>query len=210
MHAAIGAQALERALEFSSLIGALTQRGNDLLGLLIFSSENGTFLPPKAGQRRFARIAGELLKSQSNELAENQTTESNIKGALDYLSVNLNKPSIIFVLSDFECNDFSTSLTKLAARHDVVLVQIQPFLQRLPSLGIVTFRDAESGELCIVDTSSKAVQDAWPGILESARLHTSSLAQRCGAEHIVVSDSCVDPLVRLMSKRARCFPQSKG
>jgi uncharacterized protein (DUF58 family) len=210
MHAAIGAQSLERALEFSSLIGALTQRGNDQLGLLLFSSEAGTFLPPKAGQRRFARIAGELLKSQSFNVTEGQTTESDLKGALDYLSVNLNKSSIIFVLSDFECKDFSAPLAKLSARHDVVLVQIQPFLRSLPSLGIVTFRDAESGELCVVDTSSKAVQKAWTGVLERAQVKTSSLARGCGVEHIVVSDSCVEPLIKLMTERAKRFPHSKG
>jgi uncharacterized protein (DUF58 family) len=198
MRAAIGQQSFSKALEFCALIGSFTQRGNDLLGLQLFADIPGAFLPPKAGPKSFGRI----LSSLSTEVTQ-AAPLTNTASALEHISSTVKKPSIIFVISDFECADFLDALSKLSTRHDVVLVQIQPSLQNLPHAGLVSFRDAESGEICCVDTSSKAVQRAWSKALELRRLATKEIAKQSGSDHIVITDSASRPLVQLMKERVK-------
>jgi uncharacterized protein (DUF58 family) len=199
MRATLGVQSFAKAIEFCSLIGSLTQRGNDLLGMLLFSSAPELWLPPKSGAKRFSRILAALLNPNSAQPA----SSTDLNSSLDLLATTVRRASIIFVLSDFECPDFSPSLKRLCARHDVILTQLQPSPTTLPSAGLVIFRDAESGELRTVDTSSKRVRAAWIKTLMDRQDAVKRLAERCHADHIVVSDSAAQPLIELMRDRVR-------
>jgi len=198
MRAKLGNQAYTKALEFCSLIGSLTQSGNDLLGLFLFSNSPGEFIPPSARPGRFSRILSALMNANSDN-----SSLTDLNAACDHLGNTLRKPSIIFVLSDFECPDFSAGLRKLVMRHDVVLVQMQPVLSALPSFGLVTFQDAESGEICVVDTSNRLVQQAWATALEKRCDTVRNTAKQCGADHIVITDNTAQPLVQLMRERVQ-------
>jgi uncharacterized protein (DUF58 family) len=69
MRAKLGNQAYTKALEFCSLIGSLTQSGNDMLGLFLFAESPGEFIPPSARQRRFSRILSALMNAHSDASA---------------------------------------------------------------------------------------------------------------------------------------------
>jgi uncharacterized protein (DUF58 family) len=196
MRAPFSHHAFSKALEFSSLVGALTQRGNDLLGLSVFAQNNLGFLPPRSGLKRYNQILAMLLSNAEHPAG------SNLARALEHLSTTIRKPSIIFVLSDFFVPPFEDQLTQLAIRHDVVLVHIQPNLAALPNAGLVSFRDAETGELVTVDSSSAKVRSHWQKIIDAQRDELAELARSCRVDHIVVRDSASQPLVQLMRKRA--------
>lgn len=196
MRAPFSQQAFSKAFEFSSLVGALTQRGNDLLGLSLFAQENLGFLPPRSGLKRYNQILAMLLSKAEPPAG------SNLPRALEHLATTIRKPSIIFVLSDFFVPPFEDQLTQLAIRHDVVLVHIQPNLAALPNAGLVSFRDAETGELVAVDSSSTKVRSHWQKIIDAQRDELSELARSCRVDHIVVRDSASQPLVQLMRARA--------
>ncbi len=196
MRAKLGNQAYSKALEFCSLIGSLTQSGNDLLGLFLFAKSPGEFISPSARPRRFSRILSALINAQSDE-----SSLTDLNAACQHIGETLKKPSIVFILSDFESPDFSDGLRKLVMRHDVVLVQMQPDISALPSFGLVTFQDAESGDICVVDTSSRAVQKAWVTALQSRLDSVRNTAKQCGADHIVITNNTAQPLVELMKDR---------
>jgi uncharacterized protein (DUF58 family) len=198
MRASWGEQSFSRAVEFCSLIGALTQRGNDMLGLTTFADTVTASLPPKAGPKLYSRILSTLLQESTRS---SQTTD--LARALEHLMSTLRRTSIIFILSDFECDVPKDLIARLCTRHDVVLVQFQPPESRLISAGIVSFRDAETGQLCSVDTSSKRVQRAWAEALAKRRANLKAIAKECGADHIIVSDSPAMPLMNLMRERVR-------
>ncbi len=65
---------------------------------------------------------------------------------------------MVAVISDFLAPDFGGPLAKIAGRHDVRAIRaVDPTEQQpLPNVGLVSLRDAESGELREVDTSNKA------------------------------------------------------
>jgi uncharacterized protein (DUF58 family) len=189
-------EAFAKAVEFSSLVGALTQRGNDQLGLFRFGASVEGFLPPKSGRRRSSQVLSQLLGPAS------QSVTTDIAGALHHLVGVLRKPSIVFLLSDFFAQPFRPELKTLCARHDVVLVHIQTPLETLERLGLVLFNDAETGQRIMLDTSSSMVRRRWRQLADANRAEIAELARTCGAEHIVVSDSASRPLVRLMRERA--------
>jgi uncharacterized protein (DUF58 family) len=196
MRAPLGQQSYSKAIEFCSLIGSLTQSGNDLLGLFMFAETTGEFIEPSARPKRFAQILSALINSSAD-----RGSITDLNGALERLSLNLRKPSVVFILSDFECPDFEKGLENLVMRHDVILVQTQPDPAALPSVGLVTFRDAESGDLCLVDTSSKVVQRSWAEALKSHRDKVRDTAKHCGADHILITDNAAQPLIKLMRER---------
>ncbi len=197
MRAGVGTGAFTKALEFCSLIGALTQHGNDLLGLHLFSDSPGLLLPPKSGPKRFSRILSALLTEPPH------CTTTDLNQALQHLFLTTRKTSIVFVLSDFMCPDFSATLGKLCARHDVILVQTQPSETAIPSAGLVTFQDAESGEIVAVDTSNRSVVAAWKQALTRSRESVRQIAQDHGATHLVIQDHAATPLVQLMRERVK-------
>lgn len=197
MRASVGFQPFQKAMEFCSLIGALSQRGNDLLGLLTFADQPLTFLPPKAGARRFSRI----LSALTDQRAQSTTTKMDL--ALEHLALTVRKPSVIFVVSDFACEDFTERLGILSARHDVILAHLQQSEITLPSAGVVTFRDAETGQVVSVDTSNARVREAWRAALLNERRMIRESAERAGAAHIVIHDRAAPPLVQLMRERVK-------
>jgi uncharacterized protein (DUF58 family) len=186
-----------KALEFVAMIGALTQRGNDLIGLSLFADKPLTYLHPKSGAKRTQQILASLMNERGSYL------NTDLAAALRDISITLRKPSIIFILSDFLCPPFETELRTLSTLHDVVLVQIESPLTQGDALGLVTFTDAETGEQVLVDTTSQMVRQKWNEALEAQRLRLRDIARSCQADHIVISESVIRPLVRLMRERTR-------
>jgi hypothetical protein len=79
--------------------------------------------------------------------------------------------STVFVVSDFISEPgWEKPLAQLAQRHEVVAVRLfDPLEMELPDLGLVTVRDAETGEQLLVDTTTKAFASASPPSPRSAR-----------------------------------------
>ena len=74
--------------------------------------------------------------------------------------------SLVFVFSDFRLGDgweeFSSTLTAATARHDVVAVHLtDPLDEALPTVGLLTVRDPETGATVHLDTSSATGRDAF-------------------------------------------------
>ena len=201
MRAPHATEAFAKALEFSSLVGALTQRGNDQLGLMLFGDKVTSYLPPKSGRKRNMQVLSQLMAEHDHSSA------TDLAGGLRHIATMLRKPSIVFVLSDFVSAPFQGDLKTICARHDVVLVQIQTPLELLPSLGMVLFTDAESGSQVTVDTSNSGVRRRWSALLEEQREKLRGVARDAGADHIVIHDNASRPLVQLMRERATRGPR---
>lgn len=190
-----------RAVEFCAAVGALAQRGNDLLGLALFSENVHSFLPPASGAKRVQALVAALMSTEPT------STSTNLAQSLDYLAVHQRKTGVIFVLSDFVSEPFEPELRKLCINHDVVLVQLETPLELIKNSGIVSFRDAETGQSVVVDTSSARVQAAWEEALMERQRTLRELSLRCGADHIVITTSATDPLITLMKERSTRQPR---
>lgn len=127
---------------------------NDKIGLMLFSDQIELFIPPKKGKSHVLRIIRELVEFTP------KSNKTNLSQALQFLSRVMKKKAIVFLISDFMTNDNYDKTLKIAARkHDLNAIRVyDPREEKLPNVGIVNVLDAESGEIMLVDTSSKKVR----------------------------------------------------
>jgi len=144
------------AVEISAILAFSAMKNNDKVGALLFSDQIEKFVPPRKGQSHALRIVRELISFEPKHSA------TSIKGALDYLNHVLKKRSIVFVISDFMDSGYEASLRIAGKRHDLIGIRLlDPREHELPSVGLVTFRDAETGAQRWVDTASPKVSAAF-------------------------------------------------
>lgn len=140
----------ELAAEFCAVLAFAAVRNNDKVGLIIFTDEIELFIPPKKGSGHVLRLIRELLYFKMPK------KKTNIPMALDYLARVTKKKATVFLVSDFIAADFKKELSLINRRHDVVAVAVRdPAEIEMPSVGLVEFVDAETGEVMLVDTSSR-------------------------------------------------------
>ncbi|MBQ1834139.1 MAG: hypothetical protein II111_00305, partial [Oscillospiraceae bacterium] len=67
-----------------------------------------------------------------------------------------------FIISDFLGPRFADDLIIANRKHDCATIRVyDPREETIPDVGLICMRDAETGEECWVDTSSKSVRDAY-------------------------------------------------
>ena len=148
----------ELAAEFCAVMAFAAAKNNDKVGLLIFSDRIELYIPPKKGISHMLRLIRELLYFKMPK------RKTNINEALDYLAKVIRKKATVFLVSDFIETNFKKSLSLLNKRHDVIAVSVRdPAEISLPNIGLIEFTDAETGELILVDTSSKKFRNQYSG-----------------------------------------------
>jgi len=146
----------ELAAEFCAVLAFAAARNNDKVGLLIFTDQIELYIPPKKGSRHILRLIRELLNFK---MAKRRT---NIPLALDYVAKVMRKRATVFVVSDFIETDFKKPLSLLNKRHDVIAVPVRDRVEiAMPSVGLIEVQDAETGEIMLVDTSSRRFRNRY-------------------------------------------------
>jgi uncharacterized protein (DUF58 family) len=146
----------ELAAEFCAVLAFAAAKNNDKVGLLIFTDRIELYIPPKKGSSHVLRLIRELLYFR---MAKRRT---NITLALDYIARVLHKKAAVFLVSDFIEADFKKPLSLLNRRHDVVAVPVRDRVEiAMPAVGLIEFEDAETGQIALVDTSSRRFRDQY-------------------------------------------------
>ncbi len=139
--------------EISATLAFSAIQNNDKVGLLLFSNEIELFIPPKKGKTHVLRIIRELIEFQPN------SKKTDLTHALKYFSNVMKKKAIVFILSDFIDSGYDNALKIVGKKHDVTGIRVYDKLEtELPKLGMVPMRDAENGEIVLVNTNSKTVR----------------------------------------------------
>ena len=99
--------------------------------------------------------------------------------------------SLIVAVSDFRGpRDWSKHLLRLAARHDVVAVEIRDRReQELPNVGTVWLVDPETREQLQVDTRDARLRARFAESAAAERLDVARAFRSAGVPHVVVSTS---------------------
>ncbi len=136
--------------EIAATLAFSATQNNDKIGLILFTDEIELFIPPKKGRSHVLRIIRELLEH------EPKSKKTNITEALRFLSNVMKKKAIVFVLSDFIADDYQQTLKIVGGKHDVTGIRVYDQREEeIPNLGMVQMEDEETGELLLVNTSSK-------------------------------------------------------
>lgn len=144
------------AAELSAILAFSALKNNDKVGLILFTDRIEKFVSPRKGRSHVLRIIREVLSF------EPQGNQTNLKGALEYFNSTIKKKSIAFLISDFMDSGYEKIIKIVGKKHDLIgMILEDPREKELPNAGLVKFRDAETGEIRVIDTSSKIVRDEF-------------------------------------------------
>lgn len=186
--------------EVGAILAFSAIQNNDKTGVIFFSDTIEKFIPPKKGRSHILRIIREMIEFRP------QSRGTDIPGALRYLTNAIKKKCTVFVISDFmdEHPDLERALSVANNKHDVVAVRIHDEREEeLPPIGMIKFKDAESGKYVWINSSDtatrKVYRDWWMG--QTGRL--KGIFTRCGvdAAWINTREDYVRALMNLFKKR---------
>jgi len=163
----------ELAAEVACLLAFSAIRNNDKVGLLLFSDRVELFIPPKKGRSHTLRLIREILFFQPGGRGTAPAL------ALDYLNKIVTRRAVVFFISDFQAPDFSHALAVSGRRHDFIAIHIQDEREKvLPSIGIITLEDAESGEQIEVNTMERATRQRFTDFADEQEADLSRTLRR--------------------------------
>ena len=186
------------AAELCGVLAFSAIANKDKVGLLLFSDRVEKYIPPAKGKSHVLRCIRELLTYEP----EGRGTDLN--EPLRLLGSVLKRKATVFLVSDFWTGDFSTSLSVLGRRHDVVAVRVRdPRETSLPAVGLVRWIDAETGQESVIDTSNRATDRRLSGRAGAHDRAMEKLWASRGVDlvDIDVTGSYVDPLRKFFLAR---------
>ncbi|HIJ82734.1 MAG: hypothetical protein HW380_3007 [Magnetococcales bacterium] len=131
---------------------------------------------------------------------------TNITRAMDFLMTVGKRRNVCFLVSDFFDHDFERAVAAANRKHDVIAVLVSDVREEvLPDVGLITLKDAETGQLRVVDTGSRAFRDS---VARLGQQRVEGLKKRLASLgidfiHIDTSGNVVDPLIRFFRMRER-------
>jgi uncharacterized protein (DUF58 family) len=188
------------AAELAAVLALAGTRHRDRVGTVLYTDRIEWFAPPRSGRRHALTIVDRVLG------VEPVGRGTNLPLALDYLEPLLRRRAAVVVISDFMDPDQWGAMERLAPRHDVVAIQLSdPRERAMPSIGLATLWDPETGDWRTVDLSLEATR---------RQLHNrwvefeTTLARRCHANRIDLLRLSTDqpysePLAAFFGRRDR-------
>ena len=166
----------ELITEIAATLAFSALQNNDKTGLILFSDQIELYIPPKKGKSHVLRIIRELIEFQPKSL------KTNISEALQFLSRISKKKAIVFMLSDFMDKGYEKPIQIAAKKHDITGIRIYDKKEtELPNLGYIMVKDAETGTLMRVNTSSAAVRNEYTKQYRETVNYFETLWQKSGA-----------------------------
>lgn len=192
----------ELAAELASVLAYSATRNQDKVGLLLFTDQVETYIPPRKGRQHTLRLIREIL------FFTPQRRGTDLVGALRFLNRVRRRKAICFVLSDFltpqtlawsadgESDDLHRMLRLTHRRHDLICVDLSdPRERELPPVGWVTLEDAETGEIVEINTRDPEVRARYRALNDERhrvfqfrlrKLGIDLLSLRTGSSYIEV------------------------
>ncbi len=137
------------AIEVCAVLGFSALQNNDKVGLLVFTDQIETYIPPRKGRHHLLTIFEELIRLKP----KSRTT--NINAVLSFIRYTRKRQEIIFLLTDLVDNDYEKGMKQLNTRHDFILVHISdPLDKALPLSALLDLRDPETGQRLTIDAAS--------------------------------------------------------
>ncbi len=151
----------ELITEIAATLSFSAIQNNDKIGVIFFSDKVEKYIPPQKGRKHILYIIRELLTFTP------QGKKTDISEALEFMMKIQRRQCAAFVISDFiDRHDLTDKLKIAGHRYDLNAIEVYDIrMKELPDVGIIEFRDAETGHIEYVDTSSKRVRNqhrrAW-------------------------------------------------
>ncbi len=190
----------ETAAELSALLAFSAIKNNDKVGLIIFTDKIEKFIPPQKGRGHVLRLIREVL------YFEPESVGTDINGALEYLNKVIKRKSVVFLISDFMSEDFYKPLQIANNKHDVIAMKISdPRETSFENVGLIELEDSETGEVFLVDTSSKKFRNEFTARADEDNVNLVKGFRLINVDFINIrtDESYIIPLINFFKMRGK-------
>jgi len=144
------------AAEAAAAIAIAAAAQRDRVGAILATDRIEKIIRPARGKAHALAIVRDVL---SRELEGSGT---DLALGLRAARRLLKSRALVVFLSDFRGRGWESELGALARKHDVVALSLSdPAERQFPARGLFRLRDAETGEIRLVDASSAAFRASW-------------------------------------------------
>ena len=189
--------------DFVAVLARLLTRHGNRIGAILYGAGVDRVIPAGSGRRHVLQLMHAM--QQRPKSAEASTTR--LADLLMSAASMVHRRSTVFVMSDFISEPgWEKPLGLLAQKHEVVAVRLfDPLESELPDLGLVTMRDAESGEQMLVDTSNAKFRQRFAQIAAQHETELRQALSRAGVDTLELSteDDLVQSILRFTDMRKR-------
>ncbi len=194
------------AREFVAVLARLLTRHGNRVGALLYGTNVDTVLPARGGRMHVL----ELLQRMAARPAQAAAGATDLSELVAAAQRTIKRRSTIFVISDFiSPPGWEKTLGTLALRHEVTAVRLFDALEMdLPDIGLVTMKDAETGEQIVVDTHNAGFRKRFAAAAEKRETTLRASLAKAGVDTLELGtdDDLVDAVLRftdLKKQRSR-------
>lgn len=163
-----------------------------------FGNKVEKFVAPKKGRTHALYLVREMLTADSS------ATVTDLDTAIQFFNNTSRQRSIAFIISDFLADDYAEDLKIIGRKHDVVGLKVYDKMDlQLPDVGLMQSKDAETGKIKWIDTSSKQARYNYQQHFLKKTEETKRNFLKSGADllHIRTDDDYVKILQQFFHKR---------
>lgn len=193
----------------ATLARLLTGHGNRV-GAMLYGTGVDTVIPARSGRRHVLHMLHRMQERPDYSGASSTRLHELLQSAAS----TIKRRSTVFVVSDFISEPgWEKPLGQLAQRHEVVAVRLlDPLELEMPDLGLITLRDAESGEQVLVDTHDAGFRRRFSRIAAQREADLRQALVMAGVDALELSTDgdLVDAVMRFTELRKRRSQLSGG
>ena len=200
-------------LGFVAVLARLISRHGNRVGAVLYGSRGqpvvDAVLPARGGRNQVLQLMQMIRRppALSGSKTPGKDGSTRLADLLRAATHTVRQRCTLFVVSDFISEPgWEQPLGELARRHDVVAVRLlDPLELNLPDLGLVTVRDAETGEQLLVDTHDSGFRQRFARIAAQREAQLRESLGRAGVDTLELStdDDLAEAVLRFIDLRKR-------
>ena len=129
---------------------------------------------------------------------------TDLAAAIEHLNRVTRRRGVLFLVSDFQDDGYERMLQVARRRHDLIPIVISdPREMEMPDVGLVELLDSETGELVLVDTSSRTFRRDFAADARRRGEQREQMLRRLDTESIELTtgEPFVEPLMRYFRRK---------
>lgn len=189
------------ACEFVGVVARLLTRHGNRVGAMLYGTEVDTVVPSRSGRQHVLH----LIQRMTRRPAVSAPGATKLADLLVGAAGVLKRRSSVFVVSDFyTAPGWEVPLARLAMRHDVTAVRLfDPLESELPQVGLISLRDAETGETLLVDTDDAGFRRRFAAAAERREAALQASLAKAGVDtlELATDDDLLEAVLRFVDLR---------